>query len=233
MLWFIGWDTREAAAYDVCVSSLRRHASIPLDIRPLKHRQLRKNKLFWREWRVDWSGQYWDIADGRPFSTEFSHTRFLVPELARDSEEEWAFFCDADFVFAENPAKLFVEVDRSKALMVVKHRHEPTNTSKMDGVRQTPYPRKNWSSFVAWNLRHPGNLRLPCEAANTADGSYLHSFGWLDDADIGELNPGWNWLVGHSSPEIKPLAYHFTDGGPWFEDWAGGPCDEVWLRAAE
>lgn len=226
MKWFVGSDDREKDAYDVCVYSMRRHASIPLDIMPLKHRQLRKAGLFHREWRIDGKGQYWDTLDGQPFSTEFAFTRFLVPELAKG--EDWAFFVDADFVFVADPAGILDELDASKAVMVVKHDFKPQNKVKMDGMVQVPYPRKNWSSLIAFNLQHEGNRFLINETVNNASGRFLHRFNWLLDDEIGALDPAWNWLVGHSDPEIKPKAYHFTDGGPWFEDWDGGPCDKVW-----
>ena len=73
--WFIGWDEREGDAYRVCEHSLVRHATCDIAVHPIKHREMRRLGLFWREWRMDGDGQWWDQADGKPFSTEFAFTR--------------------------------------------------------------------------------------------------------------------------------------------------------------
>ena len=65
---FLGYDSRERAAYDVCVQSLRDHASVPLSIEPLDERRLRHAGLYRREWQYE-DGQYIDTRDGKPFST--------------------------------------------------------------------------------------------------------------------------------------------------------------------
>ena len=79
---FIGYDEREKLAADVCAHSIRRRSHGDLEIKYLKHKPLRKAGLFNREWKVCGdNGQTIDALDGKPFSTEFSHTRFLVPEL--------------------------------------------------------------------------------------------------------------------------------------------------------
>ena len=39
------------------------------------------------------------------------------------------------------------------------------------------------------------------------------------DSDIGTIDEEWNWLDGHSDPELKAKNVHFTTGGPWFKDW--------------
>jgi len=84
----------------------------------------------------------------------------------------------------------------------------------MDGQVQTSYERKNWSSVVIWNCNHPKTRMLTPELVNTKRGLWLHQFQWLDDDEIGELDPRWNWLVGHSDPAIKPGLVHFTEGVP-------------------
>ena len=55
-------------------------------------------------------------------------------------------------LFLDDPAKLFALADDQFAVMVVKHDHQPTETTKMDGQLQTVYARKNWSSVILWNL---------------------------------------------------------------------------------
>ena len=43
---FIGWDSREEIAYDVCRQSLEAHSSIQLDIIPIKQDELRRRGLY-------------------------------------------------------------------------------------------------------------------------------------------------------------------------------------------
>jgi hypothetical protein len=45
---FIGWDSREEIAYDVCRQSLEAHSSIQLDIIPIKQDELRRRGLYTR-----------------------------------------------------------------------------------------------------------------------------------------------------------------------------------------
>ncbi len=228
---FVGWDSREQEAYDVCVHSLVRHASVPVQVHPLKHRDLRKKGLFWREWRIDGPGQFWDIEDGKPFSTEFAHSRFLTVHLAREIGLKKAFFVDADFLFLADVAKLDAAIDWSLPVSVVKHDFSPTKQIKMDGMAQARYARKNWSSLMAFRVNHPSNSRLSPECVSMADGSWLHGFQWLQDWEIGDIDPAWNQLVGHNADLETARALHFTSGGPWFEEWPhGDPMDELWRR---
>ncbi len=144
-------------------------------------------------------------------STEFAISRFLTPHLARDG---WALFVDCDVMAMTNIEGLFSLADPSKAVMCVKHHFAPPAGVKMDGQEQTRYARKNWSSVMLFNVGHPANKALTVELINTVPGRDLHRFCWLDDSDIGDLGPEWNWLVGHSSPNIDPKLIHFTDGIP-------------------
>lgn len=101
---------------------------------------------------------------------------------------------------------------------------------KMDGQIQTTYSRKNWSSVMLWNLNHERNSHLYPDTLNTAPGRDLHNFCWLQDRHIGALPPEWNVLLGEQDVPKDPKILHYTLGGPWFEGWKGGPCDDVWLR---
>src|SRR5262245_63881965 len=93
---FIGYDQREADAFAVCKESLRRHATVPLAIEALDIRMLQHAGLYRREWRhVD--SQFVDARDGRPFSTEFAFSRFLVPALCQWTGR--ALFCDREFLW--------------------------------------------------------------------------------------------------------------------------------------
>lgn len=233
MHFYIGWDSTEDLAYQVCRHSIAHRCTGPdLTIRPIKHRPLRKASLFWREWRMDAMGQWWDTEDGKPFSTEFAFTRFLTPYLAkRDDVKDWAIFCDCDFLFLTDVKELEAELDDTKALMCVQHNARPLDGVKMDGQIQTNYHRKNWSSLMAFNLRHPANERLTPECVSGQEGSWLHGLRWLKDEDVGFLNPGWNRLVGleQSGPDTA-RALHYTRGGPWIEGWKPQDHDWLWER---
>ncbi|MGH6954425.1 MAG: glycosyltransferase [Alphaproteobacteria bacterium] len=235
---FIGYDGREDLAYRVCRFSIVNRASAPVAIHQVTHKAIRHMGLFDRPWRIDGpTGQMIDERDGKPFSTEFAHTRFLVPHLARrlGLDTGWALFCDCDFLFLADPAELFALTERNYAVMCVKHRHASPEGTKMDRVAQSRYARKNWSSLVLWNLEKNGNLAL--DDVNHRTGGWLHAFSWLADGEIGALPEAWNWLAGVSpttsdavGETFAPKAVHFTEGGPWFPQYRGVPYAMEWLQ---
>jgi hypothetical protein len=152
----------------------------------------------------------------------------LAPWL---SEKQWVLFCDfADQLFLGDPAELFALADERYAIQVVKHEHVPTEQTKMDDQIQTAYARKNWSSVVLWNVDHPANTRLTLEMVNTLPGRDLHRFCWLEDHEIGELPPEWNYLVDVSPMTTKPKLLHYTRGIPAMEGYDTGPWADVWKR---
>lgn len=158
-------------------------------------------------------------------ATEFAISRFCVPFLQTSG---WALFVDCDVLCLADIGELFALADDRYAVMVVKHDHQPTEATKMDGQVQTGYPRKNWSSVVLWNCAHEGHFRLTKERLNRWPGRDLHAFKWLEDEQIGALPEAWNHLVGISQGEANML--HYTNGGPFLENWQGGPLDTVWLK---
>jgi hypothetical protein len=207
---WIGFDPREAAAFAVAKHSINRHLITPIPVRGLVLTDLRTGGLYNRPTsRRD--GRLWDEISEAPMATEFACSRFLVPRLAGSG---WALFMDCDMLVRTDLLKLFSLADPSKAVMVVKHNHQPPEGVKMDGQAQTRYARKNWSSVVLFNCDHPANKALTTELVNSVPGRDLHRFCWLEDDQIGELHCRWNWLVGHSDPIIDPAIVHFTDGIP-------------------
>ena len=80
---FVGYDSRESDAYDVCLKSIKLNNAANVFVHPLNHLELRKQGLFKRRWLVNEEGQYIDLEDNLPFSTEFSHSRFLTPIIAK------------------------------------------------------------------------------------------------------------------------------------------------------
>jgi len=102
----------------------------------------------------------------------------------------------------------------------------------MDGQKQTIYPRKNWSSVVLFNCGHPANKVVNKEFVNDLDktGAFLHRFSWLPDSEIGELDHTWNYLVGVYDDIEKPKLIHYTEGGPWFENYRDCKFADLWKQ---
>lgn len=230
---YLGWDSREVAAYEVAVKSLRRHSSAPLDITPLQLPKLELAGLMRRPRRPGFlPGSVWDVLSNAPMSTEFANSRFLTPLLAQSG---WALFADSDIVALADVAELFALADPDKAIMCVHHEIDwpKGHALKMDGQVQTDYKRKNWSSVVLYNCDHPKNLGLTLDMINGRPGRDLHAFCWLDDDDIGTLPGEWNWLVNVQARPQSPKLAHFTLGGPWLPDWKRQPHDDIWLGASQ
>jgi len=215
---FVGFDGRELAAYQVCVESLRRHASVPLEIRPLILEHLRWQGLYQRAHEVR-DGVLWDVISDAPMSTEFALTRFLVPALA--DWKGWALFCDCDFLFRGDVAQLFALADPAYAVQVVQHNHRPAEGVKMDGKPQLAYERKNWSSLMLWNCAHPHHAGQQ-DRVNRWRGLMLHQFQWLRDEQIGALPEEWNWL------ERRIHAVHFTRGTPDMPGYEAAEFSQEW-----
>lgn len=225
---YIGYDPLEHDAYQVAALSLVRNSSIALGVRPLIQADLRASGLYTRTSHYDEAvGAQVDDMDDKPFSTEFSFTRFLTPHIARS---KWAVFIDCDFLILADIAELAEWFDPKYAVMCVKHDFNPTETTKMHFVPQQKYPRKNWSSLMAFNCEHPSNKSLTPEVVNRESGTWLHGMHWLKDEEIGALPEAWNWLDGWSSPSLAPKIVHHTRGGPWFENWQGVAYAAEWRK---
>jgi len=173
------------------------------------------------------SGWYKRKAD-KLASTEFTFTRFLIPELT--DFKGWALFMDCDMILTTDIKELFDQADDKYAVMCVKHDYTPKEGVKMDGQKQTIYPRKNWSSVVLWNCGHEANRKLTQDLVNDPEinGAYLHRFSWLKDDEIGELDHTWNYLVGVYDDIDKPNLIHYTEGGPWFENYRDCEFADLW-----
>ena len=220
---YIGWDSREADAYNVCKKSLEDTSTIDINIIPLIRRDLAEQNLYYRE------------ADPLA-ATEFTYTRVLVPHL--NNYNDIAIFCDSDFLWLADIKELVENVSypgnkfHEKAVYVCKHEHKPTNTLKMDNKVQTTYPRKNWSSLIVWNCAHEKNKQITVNKVNTETGAFLHRFNWLDDREIGSIPLQWNWLVDYYTEpkDGTPKALHYTEGGPWFENYKNCSYSQEWLK---
>ena len=211
---FVGYDPREDIAYQVCKHSILTKQP-NAEVRPLVQKELRD------------AGWYTRPVD-KLASTEFTFTRFLVPELC--NFEGWALFIDCDMILTTDIAELFAQADDQYAVMCVQHDYKPKEGTKMDGQTQTVYPRKNWSSAMLINCGHPSNQQLDMDLVNSPEinGAYLHRFSWLKDEEIGALDHTWNYLVGVYDDIEKPKLIHYTEGGPWFENYRNCEFHQLW-----
>jgi lipopolysaccharide biosynthesis glycosyltransferase len=216
---FIGYDSREDIAYQTAKLSIEKHASVPVEIIPLKLKWLKKSGVYTRP--VD-----------KLASTEFTFTRFLIPHLTEF--KGWALFIDCDFIFLEDVAKLFAQTKDEYAVMCAQHDYTPAEGTKMDGQQQHQYPRKNWSSMMMINCSHPSNAVVTNDFVNNVykTGAYFHRFSWLNDEEIGKLSHEWNWLVEwYKAPKDgTPKALHYTEGGPWFKEYQNCEYAFEWYK---
>jgi len=214
---FIGYDPREAAAYNVLCHSINARASAPVSIVPLALSQL--GDLMWRE--------------RNPLqSTDFSFSRFLTPHLC--DFEGWAIFMDCDMLVLDDIAKLWELRDDRYAVMCVKHDHTPKEDVKFLGAVQTTYEKKNWSSVMLMNTNKC--KALTPQYVNEASGLDLHRFNWLDNENlIGDLPQRWNHLVDYDPDlPIQDISnLHYTLGGPYFADYAACGYAQNWLDERE
>ncbi len=224
---YIGWDPREVTAFAIARSSARRRLTQPIPIAGVVLEDLKQRGIYKRPMELR-SGfdrpVMWDVISDAPQSTEHANSRFFVPQLAVTG---WALFMDGDMLVRCNLARLFRELDPSKAVYCVKHRFDPPAGLKMDGQIQTRYSRKNWSSFMVFNCDHPSNAKLT-SLDNTVPGRDLHRFCWLEDDEIGELSPEWNFLVGHTDTTVDPKVVHFTEGCPDMPGYENVPFAAEW-----
>ena len=214
---YVGYDSKEDIAYRVCKYTILKRSKSNIKIKSLKLYELVAKNLYKRD--ID------PLA-----STEFTYSRFLVPAL--NNYKGWAIFCDCDFIFFEDLSNILIDIDKSKAVYCVQHDYAPKEKHKMDGQKQTIYPRKNWSSFILFNCSHPSNKKLSVDLVNSETGSFLHQFQWLKDHEIGSLDERWNWLEGWTSNhnDKKPYAVHYTRGGPWFDEWQDVEFATEWIK---
>jgi hypothetical protein len=243
---WIGFDPRESDGFSVTRSSIRRRLNTPIPIRGLVLSELQARGLYTRPTQITYPDNKLHMVDaisGAPMATEFAVSRFLVPFLAREmfgknlpsfAKIGLAVFMDSDMLVRVDMGKLFKHIrertitEGQKALWCVKHNHEPKEAVKMDAQTQTLYKRKNWSSMMVFDCDHPANAALTLEIINGVPGRDLHRFCWLDDSEIGELDYGWNFLVGYNEPHLDPSIIHFTEGLPSIRGYHNQPFAGDW-----
>ena len=212
---FIGYDSKEKVAFNTLSYSILKNSTKPVAITPIYLNNIKDD--FVRE-RTALS------------STEFSFSRFMIPHLM--NYQGWALFMDCDMILLTDIQELFDQADEKYAVMCVHHDYTPREGLKMDGQKQSIYPRKNWSSVMLFNCGHPSNKQINSSVVNDTNitGKYLHRFSWLKDSEIGELSHEWNWLTDwYKEPEDgKPKLLHYTEGGPWFENYRDCDYHKEW-----
>jgi lipopolysaccharide biosynthesis glycosyltransferase len=212
---FIGFDSNEVVAYHVFCQSILEKSSIPVEFLPIFLDNL--GGIFTRE-------------RNSLQSTEFSFSRFLVPYLS--DFKGWTLFADCDMLMRTDIAKLWELRDDRYAAMCVKHDYVPKIDTKFLGQTQTKYEKKNWSSVILFN--NEKCTALTPDYVNSATGLQLHQFKWLDSDDqIGELPKTWNWLVNEYEHNPDADLVHFTDGGPYFTEYAKDDYADEWFAARD
>ena len=209
---FIGYDSKEKAAFSTLTYSILQNSTKPVAITPIALNNIKDD--FVRE-RNSLS------------STEFSFSRFIIPHLM--NYQGWAVFMDCDMLMRTDINELWRQRDDKYAVQVVKHNYVPKHNKKFLGQTQTAYDKKNWSSVMLMNCKKC--TRLTPDYVNKASGLELHQFKWLESDDlIGSIDKTWNWLVGEYeyNPEAKNI--HFTEGGPWFKDYENVDYAKEWFE---
>jgi hypothetical protein len=225
----IGYDSPHPSPFAVCRSSLRRHMTRPMRIMGIHLDDMRRCGWYQREDFVGEDGVRWDKISEAPMSTEFAISRFLTPFLA-GWQDGWSVFMDCDFLAMTDVNRMWDLLNPRYAVMCVQPDYQHKSSLKMDGKPQTIYPRKLWSSMMAFNMSHPANRALTLEAINTLPGRDLHRFCWLPDDLVGALPPEWNWMEGITDPQVSPAMVHYTHGGPWLPQYQDVAFAEEWRR---
>jgi hypothetical protein len=213
---FIGSDSRHMKATRVCIQSIKNNS------KKEDHKIMFLDKAKLRDIGLYGRG---DVVGE---STEFSFTRFYVPLLC--NYNGIAMFCDNDFLWKCNPKEIEGYL-KGKAVAVVKHEDYEIKGSKMDGVVNKAYPRKNWSSLILFDCS-----KLKCLSKKFLDNASpadLHQFAWVEDSEIAEIPISYNHLVGHYKKHNKIKALHYTNGGPWFDEHKDGELSEEWWKVYE
>lgn len=212
---FIGFDTKEAVAYHVLSQSILEKSTLPVEFSPIVLSNL--GGIFTRERNA-------------LQSTEFSFSRFLTPYLS--SFRGWSIFMDCDMLARADIAELWSLRDERYAAMCVKHDYTPKVETKFLGQTQTKYEKKNWSSLVMFN--NDKCRALSPEYVNTATGLQLHQFKWLENDElIGSIPVTWNYLVNEYEKRNDAKLVHFTDGGPYFEEYKNDDYADEWFAARD
>ncbi len=212
---YIGYDSNQNnpplynkvvnSPYEVCKKSIENH-NRNIEIVPIRLQQLIDDGVYTRE------------HDSKA-TTEFTYSRFLVPYL--NNYKGKALFIDSDFLWQCDIEELLEFYNSENSVSCVKHDYTPRSKTKMDGIKQSNYPRKNWSSLMLFNCEHDDCKKLTPELIATETPQYLHRFNWTSDELVGEIPLEYNFLEGDYDVIDNPKVIHYTNGGPWYKTWDG------------
>lgn len=144
--------------------------------------------------------------------TPFTFSRFLTPWLS--GYTGFGVFMDADMLLREDITQLVDELDPSKAVSVVR---------SLEAYEQT--------SFCVFNCEHPANKVLTPEFVQEAQLNF-HFLEWLEESQIGTLDPKWNQLVGYQTINSDEGNLHFTMGVPAFIETSTSDGAHIWQDVA-
>lgn len=139
--------------------------------------------------------------------TPFTYSRFLVPYLM--GYQGWGLFLDIDTVLQADIADLWRLRDDRYAVMVSKN-----------------VMRFEWASVMLFNCARC--TALTPGYVETAD--KLHTIGWAEPEEVGDLPPEWNHLVGYDPPNPGAKLLHYTQGVPAVPETRGGEYAAEWMR---
>lgn len=206
---FIGYDPKESVVYHTCVQSILENTKCLVSIIPL-HLEMLNN---YKETHTDGSNC-------------FIYSRFLIPYLTGYRGN--ALFIDGDMIVREDLQNLFNLFDPNFAVQVVKHDYKTKFPIKYLGSKNEDYPKKNWSSVILYNCKHPKNKILTPSFIENTKGSFLHRFSWLNNYEIGEIPKKWNYLVKEYPHSNNSSLLHYTVGAPCFHDYRDGVEAKIW-----
>ena len=122
---------------------------------------------------------------------------------------------DADMLLASDISELEAVISDDIAVSVVR---------SLETYEQT--------SFMLLNCAHPSHRKLTPEFIQETDMG-LHALGWVEESEIGSLNPKWNQLIGYQKVDLTQGNIHYTMGIPAFPETSTSPGAELWLKNAK
>lgn len=199
---FVGYDPKEHDAAEVLAHSIHRH-NRDVVVVPIVYHELKAHGIYTRD--IDSRG-----------STQFSMSRFVAPKLARtfgSNRLKKCIFMDCDMLVTRAFDYDVVE-SNGFAVNVCKHNYVPLTEYKMDEKKQFSYARKNWSSFVVYDVWNPALQPLMNDDyLNNASPAELHRFMWIDNSEIGSIPLKWNYLVGETSYDESSSGVYYKKYG--------------------
>lgn len=211
---YVGLDDREAVGLQVFMTTLLEHASGPVEVTVITPMIAAA------------------LGVGTDGTNAFTKSRFLVPMLA--GYRGRALWMDGtDMMIRGDIHDLAKEVEWRAAVQVVKHDYKPKAARKYIGTEMeapnVSYPRKNWSSVMAFACDSSACRKLTPEYVAKSPGQHLHQFKWVEEESrIGNLPKVWNWLDEYGYNEEAKLVHH-TNGIPAFAHYNDAPHAEEWF----